>query len=287
LFINPVSGKMRFNFYSTYFRWWAILIGLCCLIGCTPEATPFPVDIPPTAGSTPPPGSNAAVRYALAANTEGYVADMGLIKASAQVEQLIEPINPAELGARFDLAAAYGDLPDGVRSPVMPHVALVINPAASPLNDPTLLAVLRRSLNPAAMITVLDIPGATADTIESTSPSVLRTELANAGWPDGMILSLAYAYTPGAAQIAEQLGGSGIHVRLSLLPESEISSAFDDETIQAALIAWETPEERQIWIDRFDETNVIDLYAVPISYIAVEGLTVSFSSAGWPLPTSS
>src|SRR5512145_2156078 len=160
-------------------RWLLAITIFLGLTACEPEPTPFPVDVPlaETAVLTPPPAvtleaTSAApgvVRYALAANTTGLVADLPLLAASAQVETLTEPVNPADLGLRYDLIAAYGDLPGSARSPVMPHVALIINPAAPPLDNPELVAVIRRSLNPNEMLETLNLPGAVPEPAETVT----------------------------------------------------------------------------------------------------------------------
>ncbi len=255
-----------------------------CVVSCTPDATPFPVDIPTVNNNTPPPGSQSTLRYALAANTEGSISDLALIQAAAQVEQLTEPINTDDLGSRYDLVVAYGDIPDGTRSPTVPHIALVINPLIAPLDNTVLRNIVRRSLNPQAIVAALELPGAEAATLESSPSSILRAELANAGWPDGLSLILAYAYTPGVVNVTEQLQLTGIRAQLLALTESELVSAFEEDRIQAALISWKTPEEREDWVSRFGSDNVLDLYSVPISYLAVSGLEVEFTPGGWPIP---
>jgi hypothetical protein len=254
-----------------------------CIVGCTPDATPFPVDIP-TITSTPPLSSQSTLRYALSANTENLVSDLAAIQAAAQVEQLTEPINGDDLGSRYDLVVAYGDLAGGIRSPIVHHIALILNSSIAPLDNAILINILRRSLNPQEIVTALEMSGAEANAFESASPMILRTELANAGWPDGLSLILAYAYTPGITNVSEQLQVAGIRAQLLALPDNEISIAFEEGRIQAALIAWKTPEEREDWVSRFGSDNVIDLYSVPISYLAISGLEVEFTTSGWPLP---
>jgi hypothetical protein len=261
-------------------------IGVSWIAACTPEATPFPVDIPTPSQATLPAGSTSTIRYALAANTEDYIGELSLIQDTAQVEQLTEPIDASDLGSRYDIVAAYGDLPDGLRSPVTPHIAFVMNPAASPLDTPFLLNIVSNSLNPQAIVDLLAIPGTVADTRDSSFPPALRTELANAGWPDGLSLSMAYSNPPGALEIADYLEEAGIQARLLSISEDEMSGAFDEGLIQVALIAWETPEERKEWVDRFGVANVIDLYAVPISYLAIPGMQITFTPGGWPLPNN-
>jgi hypothetical protein len=152
------------------------------------------------------------------------------------------------------------------------------------VDNPLLLNILRRSLNPEIIVSALQMTGAVANTLESLPPMALRTQLANAGWPDGLSLILAYTGTPGVINVAEQLQKAGIQAQLLALAEAEVGSAFEEGRIQAALITWTILEERQDWINRFGNDNVIDLYTIPISYIATEGLKLEFTLGGWPIP---
>lgn len=256
------------------------------IAACTEEPTPFPADIPGETEAAIPVGESSVIRYVLAANTEGFVSELELIEASAQVEQLTEPVTPDDLGTEYDLFAAYGDLPGGTRSPVMPHVTLVIKSDIAPLDDLSLRNILIRSLSPKAVVDRLGIPGATPAELESTTSGLLRAELANAGWPDGLSLILGYAHTPGALQVAEQLQMAGIHARLSPMNQRELKNAFDAGTIQAGLITWNTPEEHAEWVEHFGSSNVINLYSIPISYIARPDLSIDFTPGGWPLLAS-
>jgi hypothetical protein len=272
------EAVMKFSNVSTL----AVIFCLC-IVGCTPDATPFPVDIP-TISSTPPAGSQSTLRYALSANTENLVSDLAVIQAAAQVEQLTEPINNGDLGNRYDLVAAYGDLAEGTRSPIVHHITLILNPVIAPLDNAILINILRRSLNSQDIVTTLKMAGAEPNVLESSPTAIMRTELANAGWPDGLSLILAYAYTPGVVNVAEQLQRAGIRAHLLTLTEKEIRIAFEEGRIQAALMVWKTPEEREDWVSRFGSDNVIDLYSIPISYLAISGLKVEFTASGWPIP---
>jgi hypothetical protein len=118
---------------------------------------------------------------------------------------------------------------------------------------------------------------------ETAASDLLRQELANAGFPDGFDLTIGHTYTPGALQIAKQFDRIGLITRLLLMDESELMAAFASGQLHLALIAWTTPESRQEWAAHFGEENVIDLYALPISYLASPGLSITFTVNGWPL----
>ncbi len=223
------------------------------------------------------------IRYALDANTAGAVADFDQLSDAATVETLAEAINPADLGTRFDLAAAYGDLPGGIRSPVTPYIALVVNANRPPLDNPLFADALRQALDPSAIITALNLAGASVDFSGTGDRAAVRSALANAGWPDGVAVRLGHSAVPGAQVIAEQLRAFGIRAEVTAVGASALLESLNDGSIQIALIAWTSADERQSWVNAVGETNVIDLFSVPISYIATEGLSITFTPGGWPL----
>ena len=266
--------------------WWQR--GLCALLilvaaACAPEATPFPADMPTEPPATPLPTVPPPIRYALHPNTEGFVADIGAIRASAQVEQLAEAINFDDLGTRYDVIAAYGDWSGWTRSPVLPHVALVVNAHATPLDAPLLAEVVRQSADPESILAALNIPGAIADVAQTAAPQLLRTELANQGFPDGFLVTLAYAYTPGVFQLQGQLRAAGVDSQALLLTNPEIQAAFGEGWLHLGMVMWTTADERAGWVAQVGEANVIDLYTLPISYRALSELTIAVTADGWPI----
>lgn len=246
-----------------------------CLSACQQPPTPFPVDIPTPATATPSPGAPAPIRYALAPNTAGAVADRALLERSAQVTQLSEPVNLDNLGTQFDLIAAYGSYPDAALSPSTVTLSLVINTALAPLDNPILSDILQRSIDPAALAARVEIPGVQPVVREAPSLGSLRTELANAGWPDGMDLSLAYENL--IAVNALQNTWQPLNIIAKPFPLQDLHGQT-----HLTLFAWTAPEQRAAF-GASDDTIVIDLLTVPISYWAVPGLQIRFSPQGWPL----
>jgi hypothetical protein len=253
------------------------------LAACEAQPTPFPVDLPSVPTSTPEPSIAAPIRYALDANTLGYVADIEMIEGSAQVEQLTEEINPNDFGNRYDIAAGYGVWSDWTRSPVIPHVALILNDNAPPLDSLLLANVVRLSVNAEAIVAELGIPGVVADESTASSVQTLRAELANQGYPDGLKLTLAYAYTPGVVQLAHQLRAAGIEVQAAPMVDADIQAALSEKWLHLALVAWTTEEQRATWAAQVGEENVVNLYILPISYRALPEFTITFTPSGWPI----
>jgi hypothetical protein len=261
-------------------RFILILILMILLVACEEEATPYPVDLPATATAAPVATSVPPVRYALAANTLGYVAEYDRIAASGQLEQLTAAVNPAELGIRYDIVATYGQFDGWLLSPVTPHVMLVFGDAL----EPQLVDIVRRAVNPQAIMVELGIPGAIMTGESSISaPGIIRTELANLGHPDGLQLVAADAHAPGISQIAGQLADVNIETRQVKMANDEIRIAFEEGQIHMAMVIWTTAEQQQSWQALFGEENTLELYGLPISYLAMAELTISLTPGGWPI----
>lgn len=262
----------------------AAFIGLL-FAACQPVATPFPADgnitnpAPPNATADPI-ATQGTIRYGLAAKRDELGADFDLIAAGALVEELTAAPDPNDLGARFDIIAGFGAWPGAERSPRSLRVTLALNPASPPLDDPTIQEVLRRALNPAALLAASGIIDAETAPVDYAPPAELRATLANAGWPDGFEIILAYDPVPGVQAIVDQLRVVGIESRTR--PRG--NTTFEDAAIHAAVVAWRTPEARALWVERSGgEDLVIDLFALSISYWASPDLELTFSPNGWPI----
>lgn len=261
----------------------ALLACLCvCLAACEPEATPMPVIPPTSAPPTPTPGAPQPIRYAITAETAALIPDLTDLEAAADLTLLTEPLAPADFDGRYAIIAAYGDQPGWTRAPVVPQVALVINPAAPPLDTPELAAALRLALFPDELSAALNIPGAEAAALNSATRTSIREQLANAGYPDGFDVRLAAA-APGADAVVAQLAALHIGAQRVDLPAGDIAAALAAGQIHAALVVW-AGAERDSWTAQVGADNVIDLYTLPISYWTIEGLSITFTEAGFPIP---
>lgn len=277
------------------------LLLLLWLSACGPEATPFPVNLQASGtsdasavsgnGSVNPAvngGTDGSavgfvpIRYALADNTRDVPIDYATLGTALQIVQLDAPADAATVGSMYDIIVAYGDLPGGTRSPTMHHMMLVINPALI-VNEPELLEVLRHILNPAAITAVINAPGTETAMLTSITASAARLELANAGRPDGIDLLVGYSGMPGSLLASEQLQVAGFNVHLLLLEVDQLASALRGGQVHLALSHWTQIEERTAWVERFGEANVIDLFTLPISYLAAPDVEVTFNREGWPV----
>lgn len=259
-------------------------------MGCEPEATPFPVEIPTASPSTPVPTAQSVgqeqappsvkIRYGLAPFALP-VRDIEQLQTAADVTLLTDMPSWDDLGTRFDLVAAYGELPSASLSPTPLHMALVINPQLPPLDSSAVVSVIRRALNPAVLVENYPIAGVLRESLETVPRATLRTELANAGWPDGFDVMLAGSDTALQASISEQLNPLGILTKPIRLTDNTWPSAH------LTVLLWTTPQERAAWVERVgDESLIVDLLTIPISYWAIDGLNITFTSGGWPLVNS-
>ncbi len=261
-----------------------VLLLLCMLLlaACNTEPTPFPAVLTPTPSPTPRPTALPPVRYALAANVVDRVAALNEIERTAQVELLTDAADPAQLGDRFDIVVTYGVYDGWDRSAITPQVSMVINPQAAPLT-PELADTLRQGINPQAVVEALQLPGVAPASAITTSKTALREQLANVGRPDGLSLVVGHTYVPGIEQIVAQLEAINVRVRTVALDHGDLRDALDTGRVQVGVVTWAATEEQRAWRDLYGAAYTVDLYSLPISYLAVPSLSVRFTADGWPI----
>jgi len=246
----------------------ALIVGLLLICACQPTPTPLPANLP----TLPPPSATPGLytptpmlmRYAIAPNALPYFSqqDRTLISASAQIIQLDAPPAVSDLGARYDLVVAVGDLTGGTPTPSPLQIDLVINTSVSPLNDPNLAQIVRSAVDPQKIAASLNLPGLQAAAEQPTDPTTLRNQLANAGYPDGFDLTLLAQPDQGAEALAQSLDALGIDTRLTMNADQNAQLSLTSQT---------------------ESANSVPLYTLPISYAAVAGLKITFTPDGFPI----
>lgn len=243
--------------------------------------TPFPAERPGTPTPTAEPTPRPTVRYALDANTAGYVGEIALLRSAADVQTLTDTAAPADLGERFDIIAAYGRAEGWNASPITAQVALVIRPDALP-DD--LAGDILRHIDTGRIIAELPFEGADASGIVAGDSRALRERMANSGWPDGVGLVMGAANVPGIAAVQSALESLNVMTRTQAMPPDAISAALAAAQIDAALVVWSGADEAAVWRGLFGESAVRELYTLPIRYLADESIPLRFTAGGWPLP---
>ena len=246
-----------------------LIAGLLLACACQPPATPLPVNLP----TLPPPSSTPGLytstptplRYAVAPDALPFFSqqDQTQISASAAIIPLDAPPVPSDLGVRYDLVVAVGDLAGGTLAPSPLQIGLVINSALPPLDDPTLVEIIRRTIDPQKIAAALNLPGVQAATEQPEDSTALRNQLANAGYPDGFDVTLAVQIAPGAEVLTQMLKAIGIDARLT----TNLSE----------------PAHLTLTSEQTGNANVIPLFSLPINYSAVAGLKISFTPDGFPI----
>ncbi len=264
------------------FGWYLSLIVL--LAACEAATTPVALvtstvedsaSAAATATQTPLP----ALRYGLLGGAVQYLPDDAIF-ASAEVVPA-----GADL-SMYDIVATYGTVTDWQQSPISQHVALVLNPAAIPLSEETVAALVRSALSPRDLLAALQIPGVLPGSDHTRDPLAARVALANLGYPDGLTLTLTAETFPGVEIVIEQLAESNFQIEHPELFTTSSIDAFADNQAHLLLIRWFDPAQRDEWVERAGAENVVDLYTLPISYQANPDLSIEFSAEGWPIPAS-
>lgn len=257
---------------------WMIVL-FVALTACEPTATPLPVALPLTATAPVQETPAQPLRLALGANAAVHAAQIREAAGGAEVEVLALPPDPALLGTQYDLIAHYGRYDGWELSPVRVRTALIIGEVS-----PLYAGFLRRSIDTVLLASATGIPGADAITRQRTDPAALRTELANLGQPDGFGVGLGAVGVPGADALTEQLRAINIQVSIRELTAEALRAALAAGDVQIGLTAWTTDEMRAGFVAEFGADHIVELVSLPISYVAVEAITVQFTPDGWPIP---
>ena len=254
-----------------------IMVCLFVLAGCGPEPTPFPVDNPPTTTPEPPPATPEPIQYALAPNTIDRIADRAQISRSALVTQLNEPFDPTTVDPQFDIVVSYGEMPGWIRVEPVQTTALIVR--GQPVQ---IQSIIERAIDPQSVVNVLEIPGAAALPTDLTPFDILRVELANAGRPDGITLRLIHTFVPGVGQIVQQLEAANIRVIVSAATQSDAQIALQTGNADIGIVTWTSSDARTLWTDS-GVIDMVDLYTLPVSFLASDELTITYTPGGWPL----
>jgi hypothetical protein len=248
--------------FTTVKRCLLLILSAWLLLACEADATPIAlVNEPTSEAATAIPTNPPDLRYGIFVNAEGFVSDLAEIQSRASVEIFYD----AGRYTDYDIVAAYGVFEGWQLSPVQQQLILTINPNLAPMNDANIRALILQSIDSAALTERLAINGMQANNVTALSPSSIRTSLANMGYPDGLELSLASSPVPGLELLLNQFAASNIRIQF-------VNAGNPAHLSLAMLTAAETLE------------NTLELYSLPISYFAREGISVEFSENGWPLP---
>lgn len=267
-------------------RFW--LFGLICLIvvGCEAEPTPVAMVVVPTNTSDAVTEAAPDVTATVVPLNIGIVEptlNFGKGLAALQALGTLSPVDETTDTAAFDILASYGLIDGWEQSPISHHVMLLLNTDLEPLNDPEILAIVQQSIDTRALVNNLPLSGLRPNTaITTASPVEQRTQLANIGFPDGLFLTLAAASSFGQDIFIAQLNQNAIELALLPADVEAIESFLDNNTAHLVFFV-ATDAERDSLMSTYGAA-LLDLFAVPISYVSRLETPITFTDAGWPIP---
>ena len=267
-----------------------VLLLSLLLSACDTPATPVAAVTQPVAASldttaaavessTPP------LRYGIPDTTRPYLSDstLSMLRGVAEIAPWSADTDPAT----FDIIAGYGTVEGWQVSAVSHQMHLLINADLSPLNNVRLREMVQEAIDPAALTAPLPFSGVQTGTIAPVNPALLRTELANLGYPDGFRLTLAYTDSPGIADaltaLRQQLINSNLEtVPLAITP-ADVPNVLSQNRAHLVL-AWVTQSEQVAQWTAPENVSSAVLYTLPIGYTTRENIAIEFTADGWPLP---
>jgi len=259
------------------------MIGLWFISACQPEATPVANVAPPTptediVETLPPP-----IRYVLGANTQGMESLRNEISQVALIIPVAGLTEESLLGTDYDIIVDYGAVEGWQQSPVVPTISLIINPNLAPLNDDTIANIVRNGVDGVRIVNQTNISGTLPLAVSTIRISSLKTEFANMGHPDGFELRIGVAEVPHAEAILQELSALNIDSNVINGTLADIATELTSNRLHLALVKWHSVSEKAIWTTAVGENNVLDLYQLPISYLASPNLNITYSDSGFPI----
>lgn len=282
--LNQQTYHTERSVYGRSFRFCLIcMIGLLFISACQPEATPVANVAPPTptqgiTETLPPP-----IRYVLGIHAQNIDSLRDEVAQSALIIPASGLTEDSLLGTDYDVIVDYGSVEGWQQSPVVPTISLIINPNLDPLNDDTIANIIRSGVDGVRIVNKTNISGTLPLAVSTIRISSLKTEFANMGYPDGFELRIGVAEVPNAQAILQELGALNIDTDVITGTLTDITTELTNNRLQLALIKWHSVSEKAIWTSAVGENNVIDLYQLPISYLASPDLKITYTDSGFPI----
>jgi hypothetical protein len=257
-------------------RFFLLLLVSLILAACEAQSTPIaalptPTAIPELIVTIPP-----QIRYGLYANVINFVQDIDILQEVA----LVESMTAESAISDYDVVVAYGIYEGWQQSPISHQVSLIINPNLAPLDDENIRNIVRQAIDSQAISEILNISGLMPRTTQAVSSTETKIALANAGYPDGFVLTMAVEIVPSLEAIAAQFTQRNIDLHII---END-PDMLNNNRAHLLLALWTQESQRVAWVEQVGEANVLDLFTLPISYIASDALNITFTENGFPLP---
>jgi hypothetical protein len=257
-------------------RFFLMLLVSLILAACEAQSTPIAAVNTPTAIAEPILTMPPQIRYGLYTNVIGFVPNIDILREVA----LVESMTAESAISDYDVVVAYGIYEGWQQSPISQQVSLIINPNLAPLDDEDIRNIVRQAIDSQAISEILNISGLLPRTTQTVSSTETKIALANVGYPDGFVLTMAVEAIPSLEVIAAQFTQRNIDLRII---ENE-ANTLSNNRAHLMLALWTQESQNIAWVEQVGEANVLDLFTLPISYIASDTLNITFTENGFPLP---
>lgn len=258
---------------AAFLKWLyrSLLCGL--LVGCTPQATP----IAPVISASP----DAPAQTVTDAPFLGYAVAPDLMRwlpDSIHNDRIIIESYDGTSIEGYDLIVTYGDYAGWQKSPIGHVATLLIDPQRPPLDQADIRDLLTQALDPQAIIALINMPGMLpSESTRTLTPVQIRERLANLGYPDGISLTIVSERADLVTAIQTQLQSTSFLLTTLATPENDVRDRFTSGRTNLALIV--APPDTIASEDGI----TLPLLTIPISYLAREGLPITFTENGLPI----
>ena len=103
------------------------------------------------------------------------------------------------------------------------------------------------------------------------------------GYPDGFEVIIGIAEIPNQTAIIKELQALNFDLIVQSVSLENIAEYLLDNRIHFAIIKWYSVSEKALRTSAVGENNIIDLYQIPISYLASENLKITYADNGFPI----
>ncbi|PJF30911.1 MAG: hypothetical protein CUN52_03320 [Phototrophicales bacterium] len=260
---------------------WGWICVILLLTACESEPTPFPAQIPTVtpdalvSAQTPISITPQAttVRYAI----DPLLAHIPLaLTGHYEIVSDDRPISPSDLGITYDIGIAPASAEGWGLLPISVSIGVIFRP------DSAYSDILWRAIDPPLLIEQLGLSWLIPLHDGTTPATVLRTDLANMGKPDGFMVDMGIIGMMGEAQIQAQLGALFIQTRRIPLSDDNRLIAWANGDIDLMLVSWMNDAEKAQWVNLVGEAYLLPLYRFGIAYIARPDLNIIISDDGLP-----
>jgi hypothetical protein len=249
-----------------------LLLVICALFmsACETAVTPVADRAPTRAPTDSPLPTDTPVptfRYGIAQHTLDYI-PLDRLGDTVQVEAFADHSD----ATAYDVALAFGRY-DGWQVATTHNIALIVNTDLAPLDTERIAGLIYASIDAPALVASLAFSGAEAQSTATIDPRTAKTTLANAGYPDGFQLVVAYEATPVLDALVAQWSRINVDVRHFAITRDDVDGILRQNRAHVILL------------QTSDHPDARPLLTIPVSYVTAPAIAVTIDESGLPIIT--